>query len=187
MRTTATFVRRAREVQDTCHLIFVHPPARFFLDLAHAAPPRRALLCAAKVAALRWLMGCSASTQQPAIASEERLGLPRAKRDPVPADKLASGDSPSRRFEAPFSGASAEAGSLCGLKVSKLGELQWASFSPAMLVLEDFLTGEECDGLVALASGGAPPARAQQGRAARVSRTTPHRDIRSPQTCVARA
>lgn len=112
-------------------------------------------------------MGCSASTQNPtAIASsDERLaGLPRAKRDPQPADKHSACDSPARRFEAPYSGAAAEAPS-GGVKVSKRGSLQWACLAPAMLVLEDFLTSDECDGLVALASGGnhlAPPPRQGQ-------------------------
>lgn len=102
-------------------------------------------------------MGCSASTQTPTAigANDERLaGLPRSasKRDP-PADKRAAGDSPARRFEAPFSGVAAETQSR-GLTLSTLGNLQWASYAPAMLVLEDFLTSDECDGLVALASGG---------------------------------
>ena len=100
-------------------------------------------------------MGCSASTQNPsAIASsdEHLVGQPRAKRDP-PADKHLAGESPGGRFEAPFSGAVVEA--LPALRVSREGKLQFASLSPALLILDDLLSSEECDGLVALASGGA--------------------------------
>ena len=108
-------------------------------------------------------MGCSASTQntQHAIASEERLPGLRAKRDPPPTETQATGELSLGRREAPFSGAAVEAPLDLGVRVCTRNLLQWASFSPAMLVLDDFLSSEECDALVALASGGAParPAR----------------------------
>jgi len=154
---TPWFVGRARDLQDASSRCQIAKST----SQRRAAPPggvARAC-CSWKLAALRWLMGCSASTQH-AIAAAD--GLPRAKRDPPAADKHA-GDSPGRRFEAPFSGASAEA-PLAGVKVSKRGgPLQFASLSPAMVILDEFLTDEECEGLVALASGGALRWRARQG------------------------
>ena len=112
---------------------------------------------------LHWHMGCSASTQNPsAIASSDERTLvaqSRAKRDP-PAEKHLAGDAPGGRFEAPFSGVVAEA--LPTLKVSRRGKLQFASLSPALLILDDLLSSEECDGLVALASGGASARPARQ-------------------------
>ena len=117
-------------------------------------------------------MGCSASTQNPSViaSSDERLvGQPhhRAKRDP-PADKHLAGDSPGGR-EAPFSCSEP----LPTPKVSRDGRLQFACLSPALLILDDLLSSEECDGLVALASGGAFARRARQ-RTVLASRLTCH-------------
>ena len=109
-------------------------------------------------------MGCSASTQNPsAIATLDDhrclVAQPRAKREPQ-EDKHLAGDSPGGRFEAPFSGVAAEA--LPTLKVSRTSSLQFASLSPALLIIDDLLSSEECDGLVALASGGASARPARQ-------------------------
>ena len=117
-------------------------------------------------------MGCSASTQNPSViaSSDERLvGQPhhRAKRDPL-ADKHLAGDSPGGR-EAPFSCSEP----LPTPKVSRDGRLQFACLSPALLILDDLLSSEECDGLVALASGGAFARRARQ-RTVLASRLTCH-------------
>jgi hypothetical protein len=104
-------------------------------------------------------MGCSASVPTPAAIAEEArcAALPSGKRERLPVEKQAPGDSHSRR-EAPYSGDAAAAAAHVPARHGC--EVAWQSLSPAMVIIDDFLSPEECDALIALASGGAAHAPA---------------------------